>query len=89
MVGLLAVGCTPRTTTGGGNETTQAQNPYNPTSQTNVAEIDPITVALTIAFPVFVICAIVGYQKYRVTALQRRIKRLNQIWQLDALKKLS
>jgi hypothetical protein len=27
FVGLLAVGCTPRTATGGGNEATQAQNP--------------------------------------------------------------
>ncbi|NJK53590.1 MAG: hypothetical protein HC936_13710 [Leptolyngbyaceae cyanobacterium SU_3_3] len=30
LAGLIAVGCTPRTTTGGGNEATQAQNPSIP-----------------------------------------------------------
>lgn len=30
LVGLIAVGCTPRTTTGGDNEVTQAQNPSVP-----------------------------------------------------------
>lgn len=61
----------------------------NPTLQTNVGAIDPVGAAVIIAFPVLVVCAIVGYRKYRTTVLQRRIKRLNQIWQLDCLKKLS
>jgi hypothetical protein len=30
LAGLIAVGCTPRTTTGGGNEATQAQSPSIP-----------------------------------------------------------
>jgi|GEM_PF-1010250 len=61
---------------------------HNPTSQTNVPSIDPIGLALTIAFPVLVICAIVGYQKYRATVLRRQIKLLNRVWQLGSLKKL-
>lgn len=61
----------------------------NSTSQTNVGAIDPVGLALTIAFPVVVICAIVGYRKYWATVLRRRINRLNQIWQMDSLKKRS
>lgn len=61
----------------------------NPTSQTNVGAIDPVGAAVMITFSVLVVCATVGYRKYRTTVLQRRVKRLNQIWQLDFLKKPS
>ncbi|NJL39576.1 MAG: hypothetical protein HC899_24625 [Leptolyngbyaceae cyanobacterium SM1_4_3] len=60
----------------------------NPTSQTNVGAIDPVGAAVMITFPVLVICAIVGYRKYRTTVLQRRIKRLNRVWQIDSCQKL-
>jgi len=61
----------------------------NPTSQPNGGEINPLELALTIAFPVSVIFAIVGYRKYRATVLRRRIKHLNRIWQIASLKKRS
>jgi len=69
-------------------QSTSTSVQHNPTSQINVG-VNPVGVALTIALPVVVICAIVGYRKYRATVLRRRVKLLNQIWQLDALKKLS
>ncbi len=47
-----------------------------------------ICVSLMIAFSV-VFCAIAGYRKHRARTLQRQVRLLNRLWQLDSSKNLS
>lgn len=62
---------------------------YSSTQQADIAQANAIMASLVIALPIVVVCAIVGYRKYRATVMQQRIKRLNRLWQLDASHKLS
>ncbi|NJO40764.1 MAG: hypothetical protein HC769_02555 [Cyanobacteria bacterium CRU_2_1] len=71
------------------NAATSTSTPPNPTPQTDVARSNTIISSLAIVLPVVVVCAIVGYRKYRATILRRRIQRLNQLWQLESSQKLS
>ena len=62
---------------------------YNPTQQADVARSNAINGLIAIALPLVVIGAILAYQKHKSTVLQRRIQRLNRLWQLDTSKNLS
>lgn len=62
---------------------------YNPTQQTDVVLSNTIGGLLLILLPVVVICAIAVHRKYRTTVVQRQIKLLNRLWQLDSNKNLS
>jgi hypothetical protein len=42
---------------------------------------------LTLSLPIVVLVGWLGYQKYRVTARQRRIRKLERIWQLSPTEK--
>jgi hypothetical protein len=71
------------------NTGTSTPTPTPPTPQTDVAQSNPIISSLAIVLPAVVLCAIVGYRKYRAMILRRQIQRLNQLWQLDISKNLS
>ena len=62
---------------------------HNPTQQSDIAATNAIIGSLAIALPVVVLCAIAGYRKHQSMLMQRRVQRLNRIWQLDSSKKLS
>ena len=72
-----------------GSLKTNTSTQPNPTLQPDFALSNTISGSLTIILPAIVICAIMGRRKYRTTILQRRIQRLNRLWQLDSNKKLS
>lgn len=59
------------------------------TAQTDAALFNVIGGSLTIALPLVLSCAIVGYRKYQAVILQQQIQRLNRLWQLDSSKNLS
>jgi len=71
-----------------GIQTTITSTQHSPTQPTNSALTNTLLGSLTIAFPAVIICAIVGYRKYRTTALRRRIQCLNRLWKIDSSKKL-
>ncbi len=56
---------------------------------TDVAATNALIGSLAIALPIAVLCAIVGRRKYQSTLMQRRVQRLNRIWELDSSKNLS
>jgi hypothetical protein len=61
----------------------------SPAPQPDFALINAIGGSFAIAFPAVVVCVIIGCRKYRATILQRRVHRLNRIWQLGPSKNLS
>lgn len=62
---------------------------HNSAHQADIARSNAIISSLTIALAVVVIGAIVTYRKHKATVLQRRMQRLNRLWQLDTSKNLS
>lgn len=61
----------------------------NSTSQTDAALFNVMGGLLAIALPLILVCAIVGYRKYRAKILRQRVQRLNRQWQLGSSKELS
>lgn len=61
----------------------------NSTQATNITPVNALISSLMIAIPVVVITAVARYRKYRVMVIQKRIQRLNRLWQLDISKNLS
>ena len=61
---------------------------YSPTQQADIARLNAINGLLVITLTLIVVGAIVGYRAHKATVLQRRVQRLNRIWQLDSSKNL-
>lgn len=65
------------------------------TSQHTVTQKEDITRSTTLSglvavlFPLMIVMMITGYKKYKVVVRQRRINRLNRMWNLAASKKFS
>ena len=70
------------------HKTSTSTQPH-PTQPSDVAATNALIGSLAIALPVVVICAIAAYRKHQSTLMQRRVQRLNRIWQLDSSKNLS
>lgn len=64
-----------------------ASAPHHPIQPANLVPSIAMS-GLLIMLPVVVVSAVVSYRKYRSTVLQRRIQRLNRLWQLDTHRKL-
>jgi hypothetical protein len=68
---------------------TITSTPYHPIQQATATRSQVISGLLVILIPVVVVCAIASYRKHKAVVLQRRIQRLNWLWQLDSSKSLS
>jgi len=62
--------------------------PQGSTQSTDSASTDLFTSWMAIAFPIFVVIAIVIYRKHQTRIRRQRIQRLKRIWQLDSSKTL-
>jgi hypothetical protein len=70
----------------GSFQRTISSTAYSPTAQTAGVLSPAVNGLLAIALPVMMLCAMVGYRKCQAAVLQRRIKYLNRLWQLDSSK---
>lgn len=68
---------------------TGTSTPPTPTPPADVALSNTISGLLVIVLPAVVVCTILVHRKCREMILQRRIQRLNRLWQLDSSRKLS
>jgi hypothetical protein len=63
---------------------TLGQTPHPTLQATNHGVMDGISVAVALSLPFIVAGAMMGHRKHKARLMQRRIQRLNRLWQLSS-----